>query len=200
METTVAGQRARQLPTGTLTFLFTDIQGSTTKVAELGIERWTDVLRAHARILREAIAAGGGIGVRTEGDAFFVVFPRAQGAIEACVHAQRALFAEPWPHGAEVRVRMGLHTGQAALGGPDTGMDYVGLDVHRAARVAAAGHGGQVLLSGAVAALIQGTLPENVIIRDLGDHQLKDIARPERLHQLVIDGLPREFPPLRTLE
>ncbi len=121
-----------QLPTGTVTFLFTDIEGSTLLVQELG-DRWPDLDARHDAVLRAAIASGGGTVVRTEGDAFFAVFPTASGAINGAVGAQRGLAEEPWPEGHTIRVRMGLHTGSGVLGGDD----YVGLDVHRAARIAA---------------------------------------------------------------
>jgi predicted ATPase/class 3 adenylate cyclase len=183
------------LPTGTVTFLFTDIEGSTRLLESLGAS-WPPILERHHAILRDAIAAGGGTEVSTEGDAFFAAFPSAPGAVVTAADAQRALAAEAWPANASVKVRMGLHTGEGMLGGDS----YVGLDVHRAARVAAAGHGGQVLLSGATQALTAGSLPEGVTFDDLGEHRLKDLSRPEHLWQLVIDGLSGEFPPLRTLD
>jgi predicted ATPase/class 3 adenylate cyclase len=184
-----------ELPTGTVTFLFTDIEGSTKLLQRLG-DRYEELIQQHARILRDAIAAGGGVERSTEGDSFFVAFPTAQGAIKAAVQAQRDLAAAEWQNGASVRVRMGLHTGQGVRGGDD----YIGIDVHRAARIAAAGHGGQVLLSETTRSLIEFSLPELVTIRDLGAHRLKDIEHPEHLHQLVIQGLPDEFPSIRTLE
>jgi len=183
------------LPTGTLTFLFTDIEGSTRLLEALG-EALTPVLERHHALLREAIAVGEGTEVSTEGDAFFAVFPSAPRAAAAAASAQRALAAEPWPSGAAVKVRMGLHTGEGTLGGDN----YVGLDVHRAARVAAAGHGGQVILSGATQALTAGGLPLGVSLVDLGQHRLKDLSRPEHLWQLAIDGLPANFPAPRTLD
>lgn len=183
------------LPIGTVTFLFTDIQGSTRLVQELG-DKWTELLARHGAILRKAIADGGGTEVSTEGDAFFAVFPTASGAIIATVTAQQALAAESWPKGNPIRVRMGLHTGEAILGGDN----YIGLDVHRAARIAAAGHGGQVVLSDATRALSEPTLPTGVALQDLGVHRLKDLARPERLFQLDIVGLPVKFPSVRTID
>jgi predicted ATPase/class 3 adenylate cyclase len=184
------------LPTGTLTFLFTDIEGSTKLAASLGNERWTPVLERHQEVLRECFTSRGGIEVATEGDSFFVVFPSAPAAVAAAVAAQQRFAAEPWPDGAAVRVRMGLHTGEGTLGADN----YVGLDVHRAARVAAAGHGGQVLISAATRSLAQQNLPEGVTLRDLGEHRLKDLAQPERLAMLVVPGCPTEFPPLRTVD
>ncbi len=154
------------LPTGTVTFLFTDIEGSTRLVQELG-EEWADLLVRHDEILRAAIASGGGTEVRTEGDAFFAAFPTAAGAVNAAVVAQRAFAGEPWPEDHAIRVRMGLHTGSGILGGDD----YVGLDVHRAARIAAAGSGGQVLLSDATRALAEPELEEGVGLGDLGPHR-----------------------------
>jgi predicted ATPase/class 3 adenylate cyclase len=183
------------LPTGTVTFLFTDIEGSTRLLEALG-DAYPPVLERHHELLRAAISAGEGTEISTEGDAFFAVFPSAQRAVGAVADAQRALAAEAWPHGVTVRVRMGLHTGEGMLGGDS----YVGLDVHRAARVAAAGHGGQVLLSGATQALASGSLPEGVTLSDLGLHRLKDLSRPEHLWQLEITGLPNDFPPPRTLD
>ena len=184
-----------QLPTGTVTFLFTDIEGSTRLLEELG-DRYRAVQEDHFRLMRSAIAEGGGLEVRTEGDAFFVVFPTAAGAARAAAAAQRAFAAHRFPHGEPLRVRMGLHTGEGILGGDD----YLGIDVNRAARIAAAGHGGQVLLSEATRALAEASLPAGVSLRDLGRHRLKDLARPEHLYQLVIEGLPANFPPLKTLD
>jgi len=182
------------LPEGTVTFLFSDIEGSTRLLYRLG-DQFTAVLAEHHRILREAVAHGGGQVVRTEGDSFFVAFPRATNAVAAAVEAQRALAQHSWPHGAPVRVRMGLHTGE-----PEKALDdYVGIAVHRAARIAHVGHGGQVLLSETTAALAGDELPAGVSLLDLGRHLLKDIRRPERICQLQIEGLPVEFPPLKTL-
>lgn len=183
------------LPTGTVTFLFTDIEGSTRLVQELG-NRWADLVARHDEILRAAIASGGGTEVGTEGDAFFAVFPTAAGAVNAAVGAQQGLAGEPWPEGHAIRVRMGLHTGSGILGGDD----YVGLDVHRAARIAAAGSGGQVLLSDATHVLAEPELEEGVGLGDLGAHRLKDLVRPEHLFQLEIAGLPTDFPALRSLD
>jgi predicted ATPase/class 3 adenylate cyclase len=183
------------LPTGTVTFLFTDIEGSTRLLAALG-DRYASLLDTHDRILRSAIAAHGGTEVNTEGDAFFAAFPSAVEALGAAADAQRALGAADWPDGAAVRVRIGLHSGEGRLGGEN----YVGLDVHRAARIAAAGHGGQVLLSDATRALVAASLPEGVRIRDLGDHRLKDLEAPIRIAQLEIEGLEVEFPALKTLD
>jgi predicted ATPase/class 3 adenylate cyclase len=184
---------ASRLPTGTVTFLFTDIEGSTRLVRELG-PRWQEVLEAHNRLVREAILGAGGIDVRTEGDAVFAVFESAAAAVSATTAVQRKIASGSLPE--PVSVRMGLHTGEGVPGGDD----YVGLDVHRAARIAAAGHGGQILLSGATRTLVEQTLPAGVTLRALGSHRLKDLPRPEELHQLVLDGLPSEFPPPKTLE
>src|SRR5919108_5991885 len=184
-----------ELPTGTVTFLFTDIEGSTRLLQELG-ELYAGIRDRNAATVREAIAEGGGVEVGTEGDSFFVAFPTPAGAVRAAVSAQRGLHGEPAPSDASVRVRMGLHTGEGTLGGDN----YVGLDVNRAARIAAAAHGGQVLLSGTTRALVEHALPEGASLRDLGEHRLKDIAFPERLHDLVIEGLPSDFPAPRTLD
>jgi predicted ATPase/class 3 adenylate cyclase len=190
-----AGPPGRDLPTGTVTFLFTDVEGSTRLLQQLGSE-WPSVLDQHNRILRDAIRRAGGVDVRTEGDAFFAVFSSATGAASAAITAQKALATHPWSPDAPIRVRMGLHTGEGAIGGDD----YVGLDVHRAARIAAAGHGGQLLVSAATAELIGGALTNEAGLRDLGHHRLKDLARPERIYELTADGLPAAFPPLRSLE
>ena len=186
---------ARDLPSGTVTFLFTDIEGSTRLLQDLG-DRYAELLDDHCRVIRGAVSAEDGTEVGTEGDSFFVAFRDAGQALAATVAAQRALAANAWPAGVDVRVRMGLHTGEGKHGGEN----YIGLDVNRAARIAAAGHGGQVLLSGATAELVSRSLPEGVQLADLGPHRLKDLAEPEHLFQVEIDGLPAEFPPLRTLD
>ena len=180
------------LPTGTLTFLFTDIEGSTRLLQVLGAT-YPDLLEDHKKRLRGAFASHGGVEVGTEGDSFFVVFRVASAGVAAAADAQLGLARNGWPSDVSVKVRMGLHTGDAVV----VGGAYVGLDVHRAARIGAAAHGGQVLLSRASAELAEGSLPSGVTIRDLGDHRLRDISRPESLHQLVIDGLASEFPPIR---
>jgi predicted ATPase/class 3 adenylate cyclase len=189
------GTSPQPLPTGTVTFLFSDIEGSTRLLQELG-EAYARVQDEHAAIIRRAIAESGGREIRTEGDSFFVVFPTALGALRAAVAAQRELHPHDSSHGYPVRVRMGLHTGEGRLGGDD----YLGIDVNRAARIAAAGHGGQVLLSDTTRALVARDLPEGVAVRDLGEHRLKDLALPVRIFQLDIDGLSAEFPELKTLD
>ncbi|HEY7281355.1 MAG TPA: adenylate/guanylate cyclase domain-containing protein [Actinomycetota bacterium] len=182
-----------ELPRGTVTFLFTDVEGSTRLVRELGTA-WPEVLERHNRILRDAVRAEGGIDVRTEGDSVFAVFESAPAAAVAAVRAQRDIAAHAWP--MPVRVRMGLHTGEGVPGGDD----YVGIDVHRAARIAAAGYGGQVLLSGTTRALVEHHLPPGVGVRSLGRHRLKDFPEPAELSDLVVEGLDAEFPPPRTLD
>ncbi len=157
-----------ELPSGTVTFLFTDIEGSTGLLKELG----------------------------TQGDSFFVAFGRAKDAVAAAVDAQRDLVAHSWAEDVALRVRMGLHTGEPRVGGER----YVGLGVHKAARIAAAGHGGQVLLSRTTRELVEDELPTGVTIRDLGERRLKDLDRPERLSQLVIEGLQSDFARLNTLD
>ena len=193
---------ADALPTGTVTFLFTDIEGSTDLLRRLGMDPYDAVLTEHSRILREALCAKrtGGREVRVEGDSFFVAFSSAQDAVAAAVAAQRALAAHTFSGGAEVRVRMGLHTGEGRPATAEAGADYVGIDVHRAARIAAAAHGGQVVISDATRSLAEDALPAGVSTRDLGLHQLKDFAMAERIHQLVIEGLRADFPPLRSLD
>ncbi|HTS15916.1 MAG TPA: adenylate/guanylate cyclase domain-containing protein, partial [Candidatus Sulfotelmatobacter sp.] len=175
----------------------TDIEGSTRLVERLGTAAWTDLLEAHQAIIRAALAAATGVEVKTEGDSFFAVFTSAATAVAAAAAMQRDLHAHAWPHDAPLRVRMGLHTGEGVVA-PDA--DYVGLDVHRAARVASAAHGGEVVLSEATSTLVAGALPAGTSLRDLGEHRLKDLSRPERISQLVIEGVPDEFPSLRTLD
>ena len=187
-----------QLPRGTLTFLFTDIEGSTKLLNALGTDRYHEVLEAHTDALRGAFAKG--YEVRIEGDALFMVFATAQDALEATANAERALAQTAFPHGAVVRVRMGMHTGEGTPASEKAGADYVGIDVHRAARIAAVAHGGQILASAATRMLAGADLPQGVQLRDLGDHRLKDLAQPERIYQLVIDGLPSDFPPLGSLD
>jgi class 3 adenylate cyclase len=181
------------LPSGTVTFLFTEIEGSTRLLIDLGRETFSRCLAEHDGLIREAIAGAGGLVVRPEGDAFFAVFSTAPAAIAGVVEAQRLLQSHDWPEGADIRVRMGLHTGTGTLGGDD----YIGIDVHRAARIASAGAGGQVLLSAATAAIVRPTLSEGVEIAELGEHRLKDFES-EALYQLLITGLISEFPPLES--
>jgi predicted ATPase/class 3 adenylate cyclase len=183
------------LPTGTVTFLFTDIEGSTRLATESAAD-FPRILERHHALMREAFGANEGTEVMTEGDAFFEVFANPLAAITAAAAAQRLLGAEPWPGGEEIRVRMGMHTGEAVLGGDN----YVGLDVHRAARIAAAGHGGQVLLSETTKALVDRSLPAGLSLRDMGQHRLKDLPTPEHIYQLDIDGLPADFPTIRSLD
>jgi len=171
------------LPTGVVTLLFTDVEGSTRLLHELG-DGYGEVLHEHRRRLRAAFAEHEGVEVDTQGDAFFVAFASASNAVAAAADCQRALAAGP------IRVRMGLHTGEPRL----TDEGYVGLDVHKGARIAAVGHGGQVLLSSTTRALVDGE------VRDLGVHRLKDLSAPERIYQLEIRGLPCDFPLLKTIE
>jgi class 3 adenylate cyclase len=181
-------------PSGTVTFLFTDIEGSTRLLGRLR-GRYAEVLAEHQRVLRAVFNEYDGREVHTEGDAFFVAFARASDAIAAAVAGQRALASEAWPEGVEVRVRMGVHTGEAAVSMDD----YVGLDVHRAARICSAGHGGQVLVSSSTRELVADELPQDVALRDLGEHRLKDLDRPEHLFQVVAGDLPRDFPRLGSM-
>jgi predicted ATPase/class 3 adenylate cyclase len=184
-----------QLPTGTVTFLFTDIEGSTRLLQRQGDE-FPNLLETHSRLIRSAIAETNGVEIHTEGDSFFVAFDSAPDAVRAAVLSQQTLAAHAWPAEEAIRVRMGIHTGLGRLGGDN----YVGLDVHRAARISAAGHGGQVLISEATRSLVEQTLPDGVSLRDLGQHRLKDIEHPEHLYDLVINGLTTEFPAIRTLD
>jgi predicted ATPase/class 3 adenylate cyclase len=168
------------LPIGTVTFLFTDVEGSTRLLHELGAEGYAEALAAHRRVLRAAFAAHGGVEVDTQGDAFFVAFPTAPGALRAATASLDGLAGGP------ISVRIGLHTGTPLL----TGEGYVGEDVHRAARIAASGHGGQVLVSTSTAALV-----DSDVLHDLGEHRLKDLSAPERIYQLGEE----EFPALKSL-
>ncbi|MGI8553090.1 MAG: ATP-binding protein, partial [Dehalococcoidia bacterium] len=185
-----------ELPSGTVTLLFTDIEGSTQLLRRLG-DRYGGVLAEHHRLLRQAFAAHNGHEVDTQGDSFFVAFSRPLDAVLAAARAQQALFAHPWPEGNSVRVRMGLHSGQPLLS--EDGDRYLGLDVHQAARIEAAAHGGQVLLSAATAELLQARLPEGLELRSLGQHRLKDFEQLQPLFQLLVRDLPATFPPLRTI-
>jgi len=181
-------------PIGTVTYLFSDIEGSTRLLEQLG-NGYGAVLQLHREALRRAFAEHGGVERGTEGDSFFVAFPEASNAVAAAVAATRALAATDWPAGSRVRARIGLHTGEGRL----VDGDYVGMDVHRAARIAAAGHGGQVLLSESTRILAERGLPSDVTLRDLGEHPLKDLPGPEHLYQLDIDGQPADFPPIRSM-
>jgi len=183
------------IPTGTVTFMFTDIEGSTRLVQDLG-GRWPELLEVHNELAREALASHNGVLIRTEGDAVFATFEQAADGVAAAVDFQRKLGDASWPDDGVIRVRMGLHTGAGVLGGDD----YVGLDVHRAARIASTGHGGQIVVSDATAALVGQLLPEGSSLRDLGKHRLKDLTEREAIFQVVIDGLSDEFAPLKTLE
>ncbi len=180
---------------GTVTFVFTDIEGSTRLLERLG-DRYAEALAEHRRILRDAFGSRGGRELDTQGDSFFYAFERARDAVAAAVAGQRSLATHAWPDGEELRVRMSVHTGEPVVG--EEG--YVGIDVHRAARICSAGHGGQVLLSATTAALVSGALPDGVTQVPLGDLRLKDLSEPERVVQLDIEGLPASFPPLRAGE
>ncbi len=183
-----------QLPAGTVTLVFTDIEGSTALLGRLG-DRYGEVLLAHRAVLRAEFAAWGGREMSTEGDSFFVVFESASDAVGCAVAAQRALAGHEWPGGVAVRVRMGLHSGEPA----NCEGNYIGMDVHRAARIASAAHGGQVVLSEATRLLAAPRLPAGVSVRDLGFHRLKDIEAPERIYELAGPGLREDFPPLKSL-
>src|SRR6478672_98719 len=182
------------LPTGTVTFLFTDIEGSTQLLNRLG-DRYADLLAEHQIIVRTVIAKYNGHEVGTEGDAFFIAFARAADAIAAAGAAQKELFEHQWPLNNTLLVRMGLHTGEPVC----SGNNYSGLDVHRTARISDAAHGGQVLLSEATKILAGNRIPEGIAFRDLGEHRLKDLERPEHLFQLVIPKVRSDFPPIRSL-
>jgi predicted ATPase/class 3 adenylate cyclase len=182
-----------ELPTGTITMLFSDIEGSTALLSRLG-DRYGEALSDHRALLRAAFAAWHGREMGTEGDSFFVVFVSAGEAVACALAAQRALVGHDWPGGDAVRVRMGLHSGE-----PTRHEDgYIGMDVHRAARIAATAHGGQVVLS-EVTLELAGPLPDGTSVRDLGFHRLKDISAAERIYQLAAAGLREDFPPLKSL-
>jgi len=177
-------------PTGTVTLLFTDIEGSTRLLDRLGPERYREALELHRALLRRSFKRHDGYEVDYEGDAFFIAFARAKDAVAAAAMGQQALASADWPDGQGIRVRIGIHTGEPLAAPPK----YVGLDVHKAARIMAAGHGGQVLLSEATTRLLDSA--ETV---GLGEHRLKDLLQAEPLYQLAVAGLPQEFPALKTL-
>ena len=182
-----------QLPGGTVTFVFTDIEGSTRLLQELGDEAYGRVSGDHRRLVRETFGSRGGTEIDTQGDAFFFSFPRARDAVAAAVDAQRALHDHEWPDGGELSVRMGLHTGEPHVG--EEG--YLGLDVVRAARISAAGHGGQILISETTRALLGNQLPDGVAVHDLGQQHLKDVQH-EHIYELTIDGRTASARPLKT--
>ncbi len=183
------------LPTGTVTLLFTDMEGSTRLLQQLGT-RYANVLADCRRLLRNVFQQYHGHEVDTQGDAFFVAFARATDAVGAAAAIQHALADYSWPADAMVRVRIGLHTGEPTL----TSDGYIGMDVHHAARIMSAGHGGQILLSPTTRQLVEQQLPRGTYLKDLGDHRLKDLQRPSHLFQLSLEDLPTEFPPLKTLD
>ena len=187
--------RAAAIPTGTVTLLFTDVEGST-RLWEAEPGRMAQALRRHDELLRTAIGEAGGYVFKTVGDAFCAAFATPQEALEAVLAAQRALGTETWPTSRPIRVRMGLHTGVCE----ERDNDYFGPVVNRAARLMGVAHGGQVLISGATAELLSESLPERVTLRDLGLHRLKDLGRPERIFQLETGFLQPSFPPLASLD
>jgi class 3 adenylate cyclase len=177
------------LPSGNVTLLFSDIEGSTVLLKRLG-DGWPGVLERQRTVMRDAVHGGGGLVVDCQGDAMFAAFGSARAGVDAAIEVQTGLAREPWPNGAAVRVRMALHTGEPQLA--EDGSGYVGIDVVRAARLCAAGHGGQVLLT-ETARMLSGV--ETI---DLGQTQLRDLDGPEQVYQLVAPGLATEFPPLRA--
>lgn len=184
------------LPGGIVTFLFTDVEGSTRLAKALGDALWADLLEDHRRLLRHALTARAGQEVDTQGDAFFFVFTSASDALTAAIDAQRALEQHSWPEEGRVRVRLGLHTGEAIARGDH----YVGQEVHRASRICDAGHGGQIVVSQTTAELVRERLPGEATLIDLGQHRLKDLGDPQRLFQVDAAGLPAMFPRLRSLD
>ena len=184
---------ARHLPVGTVTFLRTDVEGSMALALAHGAA-WDGINGEHLDLLRAAVRSHDGVVVRTEGDALFAAFPEAGAGVRAAIAGQESLTAHAWPAGATVAVRMGLHTGEAHLAGDD----YGGFDVNRVARIAAVGHGGQIVVSGTTRSLVEGSLPSGVTLRDLGRHSLKDVPAPEQLFQVEAPGLRSSFPQLRV--
>ena len=182
-----------KLPTGLVTFLITDIEGSTEILQAVGDDTFATTVERHNAILRDTLGEHGVV-VHVTGDSFFAVFSDPIEAVKSAADAQRSLWAETWPTGVTMRVRMGMHTGHGQLGGED----YVGLDVHRAARISSAATGGQVLLSGETARRVTSRLPQGVSVLGLGSHRLKDLSQAEELYQLVVDGLPHEFGQVRA--
>ena len=185
----------RDLPTGTVTLLFADIEASTRLLQQLG-EHYTDLLDDFRELLRTIFDQCHGYEVDMQGDAFFVAFARATDAVSAAIAMQRALADHSWPEGVSVRIRIGLHTGEPLL----TAEGYVGLDVHQAARIMNAGHGGQILLSQTTSHLVEQDLSDDVKLDDLGEHRFKDLGRPKRIFQLLLSDIPANFPPLKTLD
>jgi predicted ATPase/class 3 adenylate cyclase len=188
--------RAPGPPIGLVTCLFSDIEGSTRIELALGTGPYRDVRERHRELLRAAFDTHNGYEQSTGGDSFFVIFRGAGDAVRAAIDAQRAVAADSWPENGTVRVRMGLHTGEIE----SIGDDVIGYAINRTARIAAVAHGGQVLLSDATRAIVVGDLPDGASLRDLGAHRLRDLREPEQLSQLLVDGLPDTFPPLRSLD
>ena len=177
------------LPSGTVTFVFSDIEGSTGLLKRLG-DGYGELIAEHRRIVRDALGAHDGVEIDTQGDSFFYAFARARDAVAGAVAVQRAHAEREWPGGEQVRVRIGLHTGEPAVGAEG----YLGVDVVRAARLAATGRGGNVLLSETTRALLGSSLPDGVSVHALGERQLKDIDEPERIYELEIEGVQQPEP------
>jgi class 3 adenylate cyclase len=190
----MAAMANSHLPQGTVTFLVADVEGSTDLAAELG-EGYNDALASLAELQRRAVAEWGGVELVVADDRYRAVFASARDAAGCAVDVQRSVAAVKWPGGQDVRVRIGLHTGEAQ----DGTEGYQGTDLRRAVRIAEAGHGGQIVISAVTAALNERQLPLDTVLRDCGNHELKDLAYPEHLYQLVVEGLREDFPPLRTL-
>ena len=183
-----------RLPDGTVSLMFTDVEGSTVMARDLGAETFAGLVAEHRTLIRAAVEHHGGIEIDTAGDGFFVVFATARAAVAAAVEIQRSVEDQDWIPGGDIRVRIGIHTGEPHR----TQSGYSGIAVHRAARICAAGHGGQVLLSAATAGIVQDESTVDATLVDLGEHSLKGLAGPQRLFQLTVDGLAAEFGPLRT--
>jgi class 3 adenylate cyclase/CheY-like chemotaxis protein len=180
-----------ELPTGTATFVFTDIEGSTQLALRLA-DRWEEALMEHRKLVRSAVSEYSGTEIDSRGDEFFVAFEQPHAAVDAAALVQRSIADHGWPEGGELRVRMGMHTGRAIY----ADRDYLGVDVHRAARICFAGHGGQILMSAAT----HSFLPESVVCRELGTYHLRGLPEPEQIFQLIASGLKHDFPPLRGVD
>lgn len=185
----------RSLPQGTVTFLFSDVEGSTRLAEMLGDEHWAGALETHRRLVRQAVVKHGGVEIDTQGDSFFIAFPRASDAICAALDTQRAMSESAWPLDTHVLLRIGIHTGEALV----SDNHYVGKEVHRASRICNAGHGGQIVVSWTTAELVRFRLPHGSHLDDLGEHRLKDFPQSQRLFQLLAPNLKAQFPRLRSL-
>jgi class 3 adenylate cyclase len=185
-----------ELPSATLTLLFSDLENSTDLLRQLGAVKYGQLLTAHRRLMTEAVSSNGGSNVDTQGDSFFCVFRTAREALAAAAAIQRSHCGHAFPDGSKVRVRIGLHTGEPVIAGDR----YVGLAVHRAARIMSAAHGGQIFASGPTVDVTADDMPSDISVVELGEYRLKGLERPERLYELRIKDVEGRFPPPRALE